>query len=366
MLKNLIKNKFFDGELANVMLLFKHELIAVGLLSLVINVLMLAPTIYMLQVYDRVMLSQNELTLVALSIVLIFLFAVMAVSEWLRTRLLIRVGVKFDKIMSRRVFQATYREKLGASPLNAMEAINDMNGIRTFMTGAGIFAFFDVPWSPVYIYVCFRLHPALGWTALISASLFFLMTVVSQKLMKNKVEEAMTERLNENILIVAKLKNPELVESMGMASKLYKYWMRRHATSVNAQDESSVLSNNLVAASKFVRLSQASLVLAVGAWLVTIDELRPSAMIAASLLVARGVQPIDMIVSGWEQFLMAKVSYERLEKLLQKNPAWEFKSLPMPPKGKIIFKDVFAFAEGREEPILKGLNIEFSVGDVVA
>ena len=348
------------------LLSFRKEVMMVGLLSLVVNILMLTPTIYMLQVYDRVMLSQSEYTLITISIILVFLFAVMAVSEWLRTRLLVRIGIKFDKLLSRRVFQATYREKLSASPLNAMEAISDMNGIRTFITGNGIFALFDLPWSPFYIYVCYRLHPWLGWTALISAGIFFLMTAYSQKVMKNKVQEAMTERLNENTLIVAKLKNPELVESLGMASKLYQYWMKRHAKSVNAQDESSVLSSNLTAASKFIRLTQASLVLAVGAWLVTKGELRPSAMIAANLLVARGVQPIDTIVSTWEQFLMAKVSYERLSALLQKNPVWNFQSFPMPPKGKLECRDLYAYAEGREEPILKGLNVDFQVGETVA
>ena len=366
MFKKITSHPALQTELAQVLLLFKHELVVVGLLSLVVNVLMLSPTIYMLQVYDRVMLSQSEYTLITISAILIFIFAVMAFSEWLRTRLLVRIGIKFDKIISRRVFQATYREKLSASPLNAMETISDMNGIRTFMTGSGIFAFFDVPWSPVYIYVCYRLHPALGWTALISAAILFLMTFVSQKLMQAKVEEAMSERLNEYVLINTKLKNPELLESMGMVSKLYVYWMKRHTKSVIAQDESSILSSNLTAASKFIRLSQGSLVLGVGAWLVAMGELRPSAMIAANLLVMRGVQPIDMIVSSWEQFLMAKVSYERLSSLLERNPIWQFISRPMPPVGQIECKDLFAYADGREDPILKGLNIKFAVGEVVA
>lgn len=355
-----------SGELATLLMSFRSELLMVGLLSFVVNILMLSPTIYMLQVYDRVMLSQSEYTLMIISIILIFLFAVMAISEWLRTRLLVRIGIKFDKLLSRRVFQATYREKLSASPLNAMEAISDMNGIRTFMTGNGIFAFFDLPWTPLYIYVCYRLHPWLGWTALISAIIFLVVTLVSEKFMKDKVQKAMTERLNENVLIVSKLKNPELVESLGMVPNLYRYWMRRHAKSVNAQDESSFLSSSLTAFSKFIRLSQASIVLAVGAWLVTKGELRPSAMIAASLLVSRGVQPIDMIVSTWEQFLMAKVSYERLSALLEKNPVWQFESYPMPPKGQLVCKDLYAYAEGREEPILKNINIEFEVGKAVA
>jgi len=369
MKKTLLKLKqisFLKDELGQVVKLFHKELLVVGLLSLVINVLMLSPTFYMLQVYDRVMVSQNELTLAALSAAIVFMFMVMGLSEWIRTRILVRVGIKFDQILNRRVFRATYEERLKGSTINALETLTDLNGIRSFMTGNGVIAFFDIPWSPIYIYICFLLHPVLGWTALIFAVVLLLMTFLSQFFMEGNVEVAMLEGVKEHGLIVAKMRNPELIESMGMAGPLFRQWMKRHSKVIHLSDESSKISAYLAAANKFVRQAQGSLVLAIGAWLVAIDELRPSAMVASNLLVMRGVGPIDLIVGTWEQFLIARVSYKRLATLLENNPVKETKEIPLPPTGDIACKNLFAYAANREEPILKGLNIQFIPGKVTA
>ena len=369
MKKSLLKIKqlsLLQDELGQVVKLFHKELLVVGLLSLVINVLMLSPTFYMLQVYDRVLVSQNELTLIALSLAIVFMFMVMALSEWIRTRILVRVGIKFDQILNRRVFRATYEERLKGSSINALETLTDLNGIRAFMTGNGVIAFFDIPWSPIYIYVCFLLHPVLGWTALIFAAMLLLMTFLSQYFMEGNVEVAMLEGVKEHGLIVAKMRNPELIESMGMAGPLFRQWMKRHSKVIHLTDESSKISAYLAAANKFVRQAQGSLVLAIGAWLVATDELRPSAMVAANLLVMRGVGPIDLIVGTWEQFLIARVSYKRLATLLANNPVKQTKEIPLPPTGDIACKELFAYAENREEPILKGLNIQFIPGKVTA
>ena len=353
-------------ELGQVIILFRKELFVIGLLSLVVNVLTLAPTFYMLQVYDRVMVSQNEITLITLSAVIVFLFAVSAISEWLRTRILVRVGVRFDDLLNRRVFQATYQERLKASPINALETLTDLNGIRTFMTGTGVMAFFDIPWSPIYIWVCFLLHPVLGWTALIFGVMLLAMTFLSQYFMEDNVEVAMIERVKEHGIMVAKMKNPELVESMGMIGPLFRQWMKRHAKIVQLADDSSKITAYLAAANKFVRQAQGSLVLAIGAWLVAIDELRPSAMVAANLLVMRGVGPIDLIVGAWEQWVIAKTSYRRLSTLLSNNPVREAQEFPLPPVGKMACENLFAFADAHEGPILKGINLQLIPGSVTA
>ena len=176
----------------------------------------------------------------------------------------------------------------------------------------------------------------------------------------------MLEGVKEHGLIVAKMRNPELIESMGMAGPLFRQWMKRHAKVVHLGDKASRISAYLTTANQFVRQAQGSLVLAIGAWLVAIDELRPSAMVAANLLVMRGVTPIDLIVNTWEQFLIARVSYKRLGLLLTNNPEKISKVLPLPPSGNIVCKDLFAYAENREEPILKGLNVQLMAGKVTA
>ena len=365
-LSKLTNPAWLKEELGQVIILFRKELLVVGLLSLVVNILTLAPTFYMLQVYDRVMVSQNEITLITLSAVIVFLFAVSAISEWLRTRILVRVGVRFDDLLNRRVFQATYQERLKASSINALETLTDLNGIRTFMTGNGVMALFDIPWSPIYIWVCFLLHPVLGWTALIFSVMLLAMTFLSQYFMEDNVEVAMIERVKEHGLMVAKMKNPELVESMGMIGPLFRQWMKRHSKIVQLADDSSKISAYLAAANKFVRQAQGSLVLAIGAWLVATDELRPSAMVASNLLVMRGVGPIDMIVGAWEQWVIAKTSFKRLSTLLNNNPVRVAHDFPLPPVGCMACENLFAYADAHEGPILKGITLEFIPGKVTA
>ena len=365
-LSKLTSPVWLKEELGQVIVLFRKELIVIGLLSLVSNVLMLAPTFYMLQVYDRVMISQNEVTLLTLSAVIVFLFAVMAASEWLRTRILVRVGVRFDDLLNRRVFEATYRERLKASSINALETLTDLNGIRTFMTGNGVIAFFDIPWSPIYIYVCYLLHPVLGWTALLFGAMLLVMTFLSQHFMEDNVEVAMIEKVKEHGIMVAKMKNPELVESMGMIGPLFRQWMKRHSKIVKLSDDSSNVTAYLTAANKFVRQVQGSLVLAIGAWLVATDELRPSAMVAANLLVMRGVGPIDLIVGAWDQWVIAKTSFRRLSSLLRNNPVREVHDFPLPPVGQMACENLFAYAEAHEGPILKGITLQLFPGAVTA
>lgn len=365
--RNLL-GKQLSGELPQILWEFKKEFLVVGLISFVVNLLMLAPTFYMLQVYDRVFISHNELTLYALTAVVVFLFFIMSFSEWLRTRILVRVGIKFDDLLNRRVFKATYEEKLKASSVSAIETITDLNGVRTFMTSNGVFAFFDIPWMPVYIYVCYLLHPVLGLVAIFFAAILLLLTFFSEKFMKGLVEVSMLEKLKEQTMIAAKLRNPELVESMGMSKTLYGQWLKKHTKTLWLSDQSSKTTNYLMMVNKFFKQAQGSLVLAVGAWLVATDELRPSAMVAANLLVMRGIQPIELIVNTWEQFITAKVSYVRLTKLLKDNPVWSTKVLPLPPSGEVVCEHLYAYAdpEQHKEPILKDINLKFKMGDVIA
>ncbi|MDD2547165.1 MAG: type I secretion system permease/ATPase, partial [Burkholderiaceae bacterium] len=161
---------FFNrSELTQVLWSFRREFFIVGIFSMVANVLMLSPTIYMLQVYDRVMVSRSELTLLAVSLITLFLFGVMAFAEWMRSRVLVRSGVRLDAALGTRVFNASFESYLGQASSGPARAFNDLIQIRPFVTGNGIFAFFDAPWAPIYLAVLFFLHPMLGWLAVFFA-----------------------------------------------------------------------------------------------------------------------------------------------------------------------------------------------------
>jgi ATP-binding cassette subfamily C exporter for protease/lipase len=157
---------FQHSQLRQVLWSFRREFLVVALFSAVANLLLLTPTIYMLQLYDRVMVSGNQLTLLAVSLLCLFLFGVMAFSEWTRSRILVRAGMRLDEALGTRVFNASFEAYLDSSGVNPHRAFGDLLVVRQFITGSGLFAFLDAPWSPIYIAVVFMLHPFMGWISL--------------------------------------------------------------------------------------------------------------------------------------------------------------------------------------------------------
>jgi ATP-binding cassette subfamily C exporter for protease/lipase len=356
---------FFErSELIAALWAFRRELLVVGLFSMVANVLMLAPTMYMLQVYDRVLVSRNELTLLVVSLITLFLLAVMAFAEWSRSRLLVRAGVRFDALLSTRVFNASFEANLSKSGNGAARAFGDLTELRQFLTGNGVFAFFDTPWTPIYIAVLFLLHPFLGWVAigfaLIQASLawFGHRRAVAPAADLSRAQAEVTGQLQ------GKLRNAEVIESMGMIAGLRQRWQQRHAAYMQQHAVTHSLQHRLASWSKGVRYSQQSLALASGAILVIDGQLTPGAMIAANVLMTRALAPIDQLVNTWHSFLGAKGAFERLEALLRAHPERDPALTRVPPTGELSLRDVVATAPGRAAPILKGLNLHLQRGTV--
>lgn len=352
------------SELAATLYVFRREFLVVGIFSMIANVLMLAPALYMLQVFDRVLVSRSELTLLVVSLITLFLFAVMAFAEWSRSRLLVRTGVRLDQVLSTRVFNASFEANLSQSGAPAQRAFSDLTEIRQFMTGNGIFAFFDSPWAPIYIAVLFLLHPFLGWVAigfaLVQASLAWF---GHQRTVK-PAEEASRASSEVNIYLQNKMRNAEVVESMGMLSGLRQRWQVRHDQYMARQGHAQALTHRITAISKFVRYCQQSFALAAGALLVIDGQLTPGAMIAANVLMTRALAPIDMMVNTWRSFISARKAFGRLETLLRAHPERDPALSRVPPTGNVVLKDVVATADGRAEPILKGVSLQATAGTV--
>lgn len=358
------KGFFARSELTATLYMFRKEFLVVGIFSMIANVLMLAPALYMLQVFDRVLVSRSELTLLVVSLMTLFLFAVMAFAEWSRSRLLVRTGVRLDRILSTRVFNASFEANLSQSGAPAQRAFSDLTEIRQFMTGNGIFAFFDSPWAPIYIAVLFLLHPFLGWVAigfaLVQASLAWFghrRTVVP-------AEEASRASTEVNIYLQNKMRNSEVVESMGMLAGLRERWQLRHDQYMARQGQAQSLTHRISAISKFVRYCQQSFGLAAGALLVIDGQLTPGAMIAANVLMTRALAPIDMMVNTWRSFISARKAFGRLETLLRAHPERDPALSRVPPTGNVVLNDVVATVDGRAEPILKGVSLQATAGTV--
>jgi len=355
---------FARSELTRVLWSFRREFFMVGIFSMVANVLMLSPTLYMLQVYDRVLMSRSELTLLAMSLITLFLFAVMAFSEWMRSRVLVRSGLRLDALLGTRVFNASFDSYLGQQGSGPARAFGDLIQIRQFLTGQGIFAFFDAPWAPIYVAVLFFLHPLLGWMAIFFSLVQVALAWFGHRHTVAPAEAASRAASDTGAYLQAKLRNAEVLESMGMVHNLRAHWLRRHTGTLGLQSQSQSLAHRITAWSKFIRYSQQSLALGAGALLVIEGQLSPGGMIASNVLMSRALAPIDMLVNTWRMFINARSAFGRLEALLGQYPEDDPSLKRVAPTGGLVLRDVVAGAPGRAMPILKGISTHIAQGQV--
>ncbi len=355
---------FSRSELTQALWSFRREFIMVGIFSMVANVLMLSPTLYMLQVYDRVLMSRSELTLLAMSLITLFLFGVMGFSEWMRSRVLVRSGVRLDALLGTRVFNASFESYLDQQGAGPARAFGDLIQVRQFLTGQGIFAFFDAPWAPVYVLVLFFLHPLLGWMAIFFSLVQVALAWFGHRHTVAPAEAASRAASDTGAYLQAKLRNAEVLESMGMVHNLRRHWLGRHQGALAAQSTSQSLAHRINAWSKFIRYSQQSLALGAGALLVIEGQLSPGGMIASNVLMTRALAPIDMLVTTWRQFIGARSAFGRLEALLGSHPERDPALKRVAPTGELVLRGVVATAPGRTTPILKGVDATLAKGTV--
>ncbi|MBP7606025.1 MAG: type I secretion system permease/ATPase [Giesbergeria sp.] len=355
---------FQRSELTQTLWTFRREFLVVGVFSMVANVLMLSPTLYMLQVFDRVMSSRSELTLLAMSLITLFLFGVMGFAEWMRSRVLVRTGVRIDSVLATRVFNASFEAQLAPSGASPARAFGDLVQIRQFLTGQGVLAFFDTPWTPVYMAVLFILHPMLGYLALFFAAVQGALAWFGHRTAVAPSESASKASSEAMQYLQGKLRNTEVLEPMGMVHNLRPHWARRHDKAQQLQGSAQARTHRITAISKFIRYSQQSLALGAGALLVIDGQLSPGGMIAANVLMSRALAPIDMLVGAWRGFIGARGAFDRLEALMQAHPERDPALSRVAPQGALMLRDVVAVAPGRAEPILKGVSLSVPAGTV--
>lgn len=353
------------SELAQAISGLKRFFFTAGVFSFFINLLMLVPAIYMLQVYDRVLASRSETTLTMLTIIMLGLFALMAVLEWLRSQLLVQAGLRMDADLNQRVLSASFQQNLRHSGSNAGQAMADLVSVRQFLTGNGLFAFFDAPWTPIFIFVIFMLHPLLGAVSVVAGLMLVALTFLTERMTQRPLAEANSANVAANLYITNSLRNAEVIEAMGMFPALRARWYAMHRRMLGLQTLASDRAGGISALTRFVRISFQSLILGAGALLVIEDKSTPGTMIAASILMGRALAPVELLIGNWKNFVGARASYRRLEKMLKAFPAaLERMSLPAP-KGHYALENVVAGAPGSTTPILRGINITIPAGSVV-
>lgn len=343
----------------------KRFFVSAGVFSFFINALMLVPAVYMLQVYDRVLASRNETTLYMLSLIVLVFYLLMAGLEWLRARLMVQAGLRLDAELNEKVLSSAFRQNLRQRGANAEQATGDLNGVRQFLTGNGLFAFFDAPWAPLFIGVIFLLHPTLGIVSLVGAVLLLGLALWTEHRTQAPLAEANRAGIAANQFAANSFRNAEVVEAMGMFPALRSRWYALHRRMLALQTIASDRAGSISAATRFTRITLQSLILGMGALLVIDGEITPGAMIASSILLGRGLAPVEQAIGAWKQFVGARSAHERLRKLLDDyEPRGEAVELP-PPRGEYRVENVVAVAPGGNLPILKGISMHIPAGTVL-
>ncbi|ALU49026.1 type I secretion system permease/ATPase [Pseudomonas aeruginosa] len=344
---------------------FRPALRSVALFTAVINLLMLAPSLYMLQVYDRVLGSGNHMTLLMLTLMVLGLYLLLGALEWVRSLVVIRLGGQLDMQLNQRIYDASFRASLERGEQAVGQALNDLTSLRQFLTGNALFAFFDAPWFPLYLLVIFLFSPWLGLLALVGALLLVLLAWVNESRSREPLAEAGQLSILATQQASANLRQAETLAAMGMLPAMRARWFAQHQAFLARQNLGSERSAAIGATSKGVRLALQSLVLGLGAWLAVEGLITPGMMIAGSILMGRVLSPIDQLIAVWRQWSGARQAYQRLARLLEENPPAAL-GMPLPaPRGALRVERLCAAAPGREQALLQDLGFALEPGEAL-
>jgi ATP-binding cassette subfamily C protein/ATP-binding cassette subfamily C protein EexD len=344
----------------------RGNMIAVVVFSFFINLLVFVGPLYMLQVYDRVLTSRNSLTLIVITGLAVALLAVYAALEVIRSRLLVRTGVIFDDLLSGPVLQRAFRGYVRRPGAAYSQAPRDVDAMREFVTGAGILAFCDAPWVPVFIAVCFMMHFWIGVVALVGALIILVLAIANEMATRTPLREASSVSVAANQYVSSSLRNAETVQAMGMANAILRRYSDLHLNTLALQARASDRAGLIIGSFKAVRMALQVAILGVGAYLVIIGQLSPGLMIAASIIMGRALAPVEGAVGQWKQFVAARAAYARTKQLLSSVPGLaERMSLPAP-KGDVSVERLVSAPPGSTIATLKGVSFNVRAGEVIA
>lgn len=340
----------------------KGIMLSLFVFSCVVNILMLTGPLFMLQVYDRVLSSGSVPTLLALSAIVLGLYIYYGVLEYIRSRIMVRVGRKFEESLRNRVFDVMAHLTLRRAANAGGQPISDLNTVRQYLSSSGPLAFFDMPWVPFYLLIVFMLHFWLGIAGLISAIVIFALAVFTEMNTRKPMAKAATAQTKAVLMTDEARRSTEAMHALGMRGILRKRWAAVQQEALDHQTAASDAGGKLASASRVVRLLVQSGMLALGAYLAINREISPGSIIASSIIMGRGLAPIEQAVGNWQQFLGARKAIERLSKMLGQVPA-ELERMPLPaPKGDLEVDNLVVMVQGQEKPLLAGLTFKVTPG----
>lgn len=354
------------SELTSILLSYRRIFYIVGFYTAVINFILIVPALYMFQVYDSVLSSRSTETLIMLSLIALFMYFVFSFLNWSRSQILIRLSNDIDKKLSDRTFMAVLSGILKTGTISPSQVFGDLTNLRQFVTGSGVFAFFDAPWAFIYLVVIFIIHPVLGLFSLIVGIIQVIGAYASEKLTRDPIKSANRFHNEATNFLQANLRNAEVIEAMGMHTNVMKKWREKYEKVLLLQSQASHNAAKMESTIRFLRIAAQSMILGIGAYYVIQNHITPGMMIMASILMGRALSPIDTAVAVWKQFVSARDSYERLKNLLDAYPPQE-RHLSLPePKGHLRIENCTVGPPGTQFVVLRYINFEVTPGEAVA
>src|SRR6202163_128332 len=341
----------------------RSAFLGVGAMSCMINLLYLTGSIFMLEIYDRVLPSRSVPTLVGLVILAGGLYVAQGVLDLIRGRVLVRIGTSLDESLNARVFDIVVRLPLTAGARNeGLQPLRDLDNVRSFLGGMGPGAFFDLPWLPFYLAICFAFHVMIGLTALVGAVILVSLTVVTEFMSRAPARDAMGLAARRNDLAATSRRNAEVLVAMGMAGRLTKRWSEANQNYLAGNQRASDVSGGLGAIAKVMRMTLQSAVLGVGAYLVIHQEATAGIIIAGSILSARALAPVDLAIAHWKGFVAARQSWYRLNRLLESLPARAAPTLLQSPSSRLSVEAVSIVPPGDQKVIVQDVTFALQAG----
>jgi ATP-binding cassette subfamily C exporter for protease/lipase len=339
--------------------------IAVVVFSMTINILMLAPVVYMMQVSDRVMTSRNLMTLLFLSLLAVAIYAVMGTLEWARSRVMVRLGVRLDRRIGAKLLSLTHRFEVEKLP-DGHRLLSDLTHVRTFLTGYAVFAALDAPWVPIFIVVTVMLHPTLAMVVLVGAIVMMILTYVTNRAVKTPLEDSNNSASETSMFVAANMRHGEVIEAMGMFPMMLQRWQEKQNRFLAHQAVASDRAGMVQGVTKFVRMTNQSLAMGVGGYLFLQTNVSPAIVFAASILASRISGPLEQLMTTWSQFGTALESWKRIDGALH-HADKEYSGVTLPvPKGEVTLEGVFGGPPGIQTPFVQSVNLKIPAGVIVA
>ncbi|MDP3847830.1 MAG: type I secretion system permease/ATPase [Pseudomonas sp.] len=348
------------------LLRYRNLFWVITLFSGVINLLTIVPAIYAMQVFDRVMSSRNETTLLVLTILVLGLFMLSSLIEWVRGQVMIKMSAGIDLDLGGRLFGVAFQKSLKEQNANPAQVLSDLTALRQFVTGSALIAILDLPWMPIFLIATWLLHPYLGMFTLLGAVIMFSLAIWNEHATRKGLSEANQISMMSAKYVNSTLQNSEVIQAMGMLGNMQQRWSTQQKRLITAQSTASDKSSAISAITRLVRTAWQSLAMGLAMLLILDDQITGGVMMAVGFLISKAMQPAEQAISSWKQLDNAKASYQRLCTLLDEFPKQAERMALPAPTGAIRIERLIVTPPGSKQPVLNGVDLALSKGEVLA